>query len=84
MNDQAFTIDTEIPIPEGGSRLSYPWDQLQHGHSISVEDEKQARSAVQSARVWVKKQRPGWKVVSRRNETGTRIWFLNTNEGEAK
>jgi hypothetical protein len=81
MTDTPFQIETDVPVPATGRRLSYPWDQLGDGNSILIETED-PRSAVQSARTWVKRQRPGWRVVSRKVEIGTRIWFLNENPEE--
>jgi len=73
--------DVEIP-PRGGAK--YPWEKMGDGDSIPVaEDYEKGRgsAAGSSASSWLKRNRPGWTAVTRREEgresTHVRVWFTN-------
>jgi len=70
--------NVEIP-PRGGAK--YPWEKMGHGDSICVhEPYTKGRGSVagSSAASWLKRNRPGWEAVTRRDgeepET-VRVWF---------
>jgi hypothetical protein len=94
-----FKIEKGVPVPfmaTGGGFMAYPWPDMQHGDSILVPWTDRYRkcrangkrsgsdSAAVSAYAWVKKNRPGWKVVTRLEGDAYRIWFLDANRNGAE
>jgi len=69
--------DVEIP-PRGGAK--YPWQDMKDGDSIVVEEayaKGKGSAAGSSAQSWLKRNRPGWSAVARREDDDLcRIWFV--------
>jgi len=69
--------DVEIP-PRGGAK--YPWSEMEDGDSIVVDEpyvKEKGSAAGSSAQSWLKRNRPGWTAVTRREDEGhARVWFV--------
>jgi len=78
----SYEIEHDVPIPPRGG-AKYPWSEMGDGDSISVPEiyEKGKGSAAgSSAASWLKRNRPTWEAVTRRDEdepeTYVRVWFV--------
>jgi len=78
--------DVEIP-PRGGAK--YPWEKMGHRDSIPVEEpyvKGKGSAAGSSAQSWLKRHRPGWEAITRRDEkrpeTHVRVWFVDPSVSE--
>ena len=86
-------IAKDVPPPERHPLRRFPWHKMGHGDSILVpwsESDVRRRakhrgtsSAHVAALRWIKRNRPGWKVVTRTEGEATRIWLVDpTNNGD--
>lgn len=78
-------VEQNIPIPEHTSATQYPWHDMDHGDSFLIEcpedDRNRVQNAIQTAGYrWLKRNRPGWKIVTRRTEEGIRAWMTNPEQ----
>lgn len=75
-------VDTGVPIPGwGGNRTEYPFDTMHPGDSFFVACENGDREAkrllaYQAGAGWCKRNRPDWKVATRKMDGGFRLWVV--------
>ena len=72
-------IDKGVPLPERNN-LRYPWDLMDAGDSVLLpfngrEPDAAQRRYFNSANLWLKRNRPELKVITRREKNGVRVWF---------
>jgi hypothetical protein len=75
-------VEKNVPIPESANSMRYPWAEMEHGDSFLAECEEddmdRLQNAIQTAGYrWLQRNRPGWKIVTRRTEEGIRVWMRN-------
>lgn len=81
---QDYTIESDVPPPEVST--DYPWPDMQSNDSVVVPE-----AAASSARSFVAKHRPGWRVqqsskaqyLDGAGEGHVRVWFRETPGEEA-
>lgn len=83
-----YEIETGVPVGEAhGSRPSayrsrYPWSRMGLGDSFVVpaltieECNKRQRAAATAGKIWLERHNKPWRVVTRREEGGVRVWFV--------
>ena len=75
-----YEIESGIEIPPRGG-AKYPWQKMKAGDSIRVEEtyvKGTGSAAGSSASSWLKRNRPGWTAIARREDSeNTRVWFVN-------
>ena len=74
------------PMGRQGIKCKYPWPDMKDGDSVLVPRTTTPRAKI-AARAWVRRNRPGWKVVTRAEGDGVRIWFVapeNERNGDTR
>lgn len=75
-------VDKKVPIPEV-NQTAYPWADMEHGDSFEIETDERDRvqNAIQTAGYrWLQRNRPGWKIITRRTEKGIRAWMYDPSK----
>lgn len=69
-------IEKGIPIPEGrlGATVKYPYKDMEVGDSFYIADYRKGRSSEAAMRQFIKLNKLNWKIRTKREDTGLRIW----------
>lgn len=83
MSDELdYVIEENVPIPSISRESKYPWESLEVGQSVFFPGEEAGTKAAQSARSWFSRREPGYTVITRTMDGGTRIWKVAVEDGE--
>ena len=81
MKKRSPRVTKTVPPPKYAPRTKYPWETMGSGDSIwvSAKDDPKGSNgkAVNAARLWLRKHRPGWKVIARSEKGGARVWVVD-------
>lgn len=83
---KSYEIETGFE-PPAGSVTKYNFDKMKAGQSILYANEDgevqgSKCNAANSARMFVKRNRPGWGVRTMRVNEGTRVWLVNNETSD--